>query len=227
MSTPSRAFKSAAYGHVADVGKVLSNAVRLELLDLLTNAPRTVEQLANAVEQSVANTSHHLQVLKRAHLVSTTRDGTYIRYAIAGDDVAALVEQLQAVAQAHLAALDKLTSDYFTAKDEVEAVDLETLRQRMRNDDVILVDVRPVEEHAAGAPAGAISIPLAELAERAGELPETGTVVAYCRGPFCSWSADAATMLRRAGRDAVRTEATVHQLQSLLVDATDEGASEA
>lgn len=210
MASPSsRAFKNAAYAHLAEVGKALSSPARLEILELLAQAPRTVEVLAGEIEQSVANTSHHLQVLKRARLVIGRRDGLHVVYSLAGDDVGALLANLQAVAAHHLAGLEKLTREYFEARDGLEAVDRDALLERLRAGDIVLVDVRPEHEFAAGHLPGAISIPLPALESRLGELPRDRTIVAYCRGPFCTFSADAARRLRALGYDARRTELSV------------------
>jgi len=207
-----RGFKDAAYGHLAQVGKALARPARLEILELLAQAPRTVEVLAAEIAQSVANTSQHLQVLKRAQLVSSERDGLHVVYSLAGADVAALLVQLQAVASRHVAGLEKLTREYFGARDGLEAVDRETLLARMRADDVVLVDVRPEHEFAAGHLPGALSIPLSALESRLSDLPRDREIVAYCRGPFCTLSAEAARRLRELGYDARRTDVSVHAL---------------
>ena len=211
MSEPnSRNFKNAAYAHLADVGKALSSAVRLEILELLAQGPRTVEVLAGEVEQSVANTSHHLQALKRAQLVSGQRDGLHIVYSLSGDDVAKLIVQLQEVAERHVAGLEKLAREYFEARDGLEAVDRETLRARLDAGDVVLVDVRPGQEFRAGHLPGAISIPLAELESKLDTLPRDREIIAYCRGPFCTFSADAARRLRELGYEARRGDFSVY-----------------
>lgn len=206
----SRNFKNAAYAHLAAVGKALASATRLEILELLAQAPRTVEVLAGEVEQSVANTSHHLQALKRAQLVTSERDGLHVVYAIAGEDVGALLSSLQAVASQHVAGLEKLSREYFAERDGLEAVDRETLLKRLRDDDAILIDVRPEHEFAAGHLPGALSVPLSTLESRLGELPRDRPIVAYCRGPFCALSAEAARRLRTLGYDARRTDISVH-----------------
>jgi rhodanese-related sulfurtransferase len=208
----SRSFKNAAYAHLAEVGKALSSPARLEILELLTQAPRTVEILAGEIDQSVANTSHHLQALKRADLVTGRRDGVHVVYSLAGDDVSALLVHLQAVAGRHVAGLEKLTREYFEARDGLEAVDRNALLERLRAGEVVLVDVRPEHEFAAGHLPGAISIPLPALESRLGELPRDRTIVAYCRGPYCTFSADAARRLRALGYDARRTDLSVHAL---------------
>jgi rhodanese-related sulfurtransferase len=208
----SRTFKNAAYGHLAEVGKALSSPARLEILELLAQAPRTVEVLAGEIDQSVANTSHHLQALKRAHLVTAQRDGLHVIYAIAGADVAALLVHLQAVAAEHVAGLEKLTRAYFEDRDGLEAVDRDALLERMRAGDVVLLDVRPEHEFAEGHLPGALSIPLSTLESRLADIPRDRTVVAYCRGPFCTLSAEAARRLRELGFDARRSDVSIHSL---------------
>ena len=209
-----RTFKNAAYGHVAELGKALSSAARVEILELLSQAPRTVEVLAGQIEQSVANTSHHLQALKRAQLVATERDGLHVIYSLAGADVAALVVQLQTVAAQHIAALDKLAREFFDEADGLEGIDRDSLVAGMQAGDIILLDVRPAHEFAARHLPDAISVPLAELESRLHDLPRDRTIVAYCRGRYCTLSADAARRLRALGYDARRTDASVHSLSA-------------
>ena len=209
-SNPNRIpFKRAAYDHLAMVGKALANGTRLEILELLAQAPRTVEVLAREVNQSVANTSQHLQSLKRAHLVTHRRKGLFVTYALAGDDVGALLATLQKVAAGHLAGLRELTRDYFGSRDSLEPLDRDTLLRRLETRDVLLIDVRPESEFAAGHVPGAVSVPLARLEEHLHALPRERTIVAYCRGPFCAMSADAARKLRALGFDARRAEISV------------------
>lgn len=210
----SRTFKNAAYTHLAQVGKALSSPARLEILELLAQAPRTVEVLAGEIDQSVANTSHHLQALKRAQLVATERDGLHVVYSLAGGDVAALLVQLQAVAAQHIAGLEKLTRSFFDDPADLEAVDRDTLLERLRGSDVMLLDVRPEQEFVEGHLPGAVSVPLPLLESRLGELPRDRTIVAYCRGPFCTLSAEAARRLRKLGFDARRTDVSVHSLDT-------------
>lgn len=205
-----RTFKNAAYAHLAEVGKALSSPARLEILELLAQAPRTVEVLAGEIDQSVANTSHHLQALKRAQLVTAERDGSHVAYSIAGADVAGLLVQLQAVAANHIAGLEKLTREFFDDPEGLESVDRDTLLGRLRASDAVLIDVRPEPEFAEGHLPGALSMPLPLLEARLGELPKDRTIIAYCRGPFCTLSAEAVRRLRELGFDARRTDVSVH-----------------
>lgn len=215
MASSSRIFKNAAYSHLAEIGKALSSPVRLELLELLVQSPRTVDVLAKAIEKSVAATSHHLQALKRAQLVKTTRQGVHITYAIAGEDIAQLLVQLQGVAERHIAGLERLRRDYFKDRDALEAIDSQTLLERLSQDDIVLVDVRPDYEYTHEHIPGALSIPLSELEARLAELPKDRPIVAYCRGPYCTFSADAARRLRDLGYDAHRSDISVQSLKGM------------
>ncbi len=215
-STEARTFKNAAYAHLAEVGKALSSPARLEILELLAQAPRAVEVLAREIDQSVANTSHHLRALKRAQVVTAERDGLHVIYSIAGDDIAALLVQLQAVAGRHLAGLEKLAREFFDDPAGLEAIDRDTLLEQLRLGEVVLVDVRPEREFTAGHLPGALSMPLQLLESQLDELPRDRTIVAYCRGPFCTLSATAVRRLRELGFDARRTEVSVHALDAAV-----------
>lgn len=209
-------FKQSAYAHLAGVGKALASDHRLRLLELVVQRPHTVEELARATDLPVANTSHHLQVLKRASLVRGERDGQHVRYRPVGPEVAALLSALHAVGQAHVGALQLLTRDWFADRDALEPIGRDELLARLAADEVLLVDVRPEAEFDAGHVPGALSLPLHTLEARLADLPRDRPIVAYCRGPFCSFSADAATRLRAAGIEARRTDATVHDLQEAV-----------
>ncbi len=208
--SPARIFKNAAYAHLAEVGKALASPARLEILELLAQAPRTVETLASEIQQSVANTSHHLKALRHAQLVHATREGQHVTYSLVGPDVARLLVQLQTVAAAHVAALGTLTRDYFDDADGLEAIDRDTLLARLAADEVVLLDVRPPREFDEGHVPGALSIPTGTLEARLAELPRDRTIVAYCRGPYCTFSADAVRLLRAHGFDARRVDTSFH-----------------
>jgi rhodanese-related sulfurtransferase/DNA-binding HxlR family transcriptional regulator len=186
------------------MGKAFASPRRLELIDLLAQGPRTVEELADASEQSTANTSQHLQSLHAAGVVERRREGTRMRYALAGDDVIELWSALQAISAGRIAEVERAAREYLG--DPVEAVTTNELVDRLRGGDLVLLDVRPKEEFEAGHIVGAVSIPIGELANRLGELPEDGEVVAYCRGPFCAYAHEAVRRLRDAGRPARRLE---------------------
>jgi rhodanese-related sulfurtransferase len=210
-----REFKTAAYTHLAEVGKALANNTRLEILDLLLQAPRTVELLAREVGQSVANTSHHLQALKRARLVQSQREGVRIIYSPSGPEVGGLLAQLDRVARVHVAELEALSRDFFGERDALDAIDAATLLERLRLDEAVLIDVRPTHEFEAGHLPGALGIPLDQLEERLSELPRDRMVVAYCRGPYCTFSADAVHRLREYGFDGRRSELSVASWSAL------------
>lgn len=186
------------------MGKAFSSERRLELLDLLAQAPRTVDELARAIGQSNANTSQHLQALLAAGMVTREREGTRVRYALAGEDVLRLWLALREASAARLAEVERAAREYLG--EDVEAIGREELVTRMGRGDVVLVDVRPQEEFAFGHIEGAQSIPLDELERRLGELPEDQEVVAYCRGPFCAYAHEAVRQLRDSGRTARRLE---------------------
>jgi rhodanese-related sulfurtransferase/DNA-binding HxlR family transcriptional regulator len=196
--------KSALFEAIAVMGKAFASATRLELLDLLAQGPRTVEELARASGQSTANTSQHLQALHAAGMVTRAREGTRVRYAIAGDRALRLWLALRDSSVAQLAEVERAARDYLG--EDVEAIGRDELVERLHRGDVVLVDVRPEEEFAAGHIDGARSIPLDELEQRLAELPADREVVAYCRGPFCAYAHEAVRRLQAAGRSARRLE---------------------
>ena len=195
--------KRALFEAISQMGKAFSSPVRLELLDLLAQAPRSVHELAQASGQSTANASQHLQALHAAGLVDRERDGNRVRYSMASEPLR-LWLALRDVSGAQLAEVKQAANDYLG--DEVEAIDRDELRERLASGDVVLVDVRPVEEFAAGHIEGATSIPLADLEHRISELPEDTEIIAYCRGPYCAYAHDAVRSLRASGRSARRLE---------------------
>jgi len=214
--------KSALFEAIALMGKALASPVRLELLDLLAQAPRSVEELARASGQSTANTSQHLQALHAAGLVDRERDGNRVRYSVAPEPLR-LWLALRDVSAARLAEVQRAAHDYLG--DAVEAIDRDELIERLARGDVVLVDVRPVEEFAAGHIDGSRSIPLDELERRITELPPDGEVIAYCRGPFCVYAHEAVRTLRAAGRSARRLEDGVPEWrEAARMQAQDEAA---
>ena len=196
--------KGALFEAIALMGKAFASPVRLELLDLLAQAPRTVDELARASGQSTANTSQHLQALRAAGMVTREREGISVRYALAGDEALRLWLALRDASAARLAEVERAARDYLG--EDVEAIGREELIERLRRGDTVLVDVRPQEEYAAGHIEGARSIPLDELDRRLAELPPDREVVAYCRGPFCAYAHEAVRRLRATGRTARRLE---------------------
>jgi rhodanese-related sulfurtransferase len=196
--------KHALFEAIAVMGKAFASPVRLELLDLLAQAPRSVDELARASGQTNANASQHLQALHAAGLVTRERDGTRVRYAVAGDEALRVWLALREASAARLAEVERAARDYLG--EDVEAIGRQELVERLARGDVVLVDVRPEEEFAAGHIDGARSIPLDELERRLEELPSDHEVVAYCRGPFCAYAHDAVRRLQAAGRDARRLD---------------------
>jgi rhodanese-related sulfurtransferase len=198
-----RQLKDPLYEQFARVGKVLSSARRLELLDLLAQGERSVETLAELTGMEVGNASQHLQVLRGARLVDTRKAGTRVFYRLAGDEVAALLVALQNVARARLAEVGEMVRTHL-AGDELEPVGREELLERAGRGEVVVLDVRPIEEYRAGHIPGSVSIPVDELGARLDELPDGVEVVAYCRGPYCVFARDAVRLLRGRGRRARR-----------------------
>jgi len=196
--------KEALFEAIAVMGKAFASPRRLELLDLLAQAPRSVDELARASGQSAANASQHLQALRAAGMVTRAREGTRVRYAIAGDEALRLWLALRDASAARLAEVERAAHDYLG--EDVETIGRDDLLKRLTSGDVVLVDVRPGQEFAAGHIEGARSIPLDELERRLSELAPDREVVAYCRGPFCAYAHEAVRRLQAAGRPARRLE---------------------
>ena len=205
MSTGSN-FKQDLFSQFARVGKALSNANRLELLEFLAQGERSVEALARVSGLTLANTSQHLQQLRQAGLVVARKEGLHVHYRLSGDDVIGVLECLRRVAENHLADVSKLVDSYLTVKDSLEPLPAEELLSRARDGLVTVLDVRPPEEYAAGHLPGAINIPLSELEQHLAELPRENEVVAYCRGPYCVLAFEAVRRLRAQGYQARRLE---------------------
>lgn len=201
-----RLAKDALYDGLAAAAKALGSGRRAEIVDLLAQGERSVDEIAAEIGQTVANTSQHLQHLLRAGLVSTRRDGTRIFYSLAGPRVAALWLALRDVAAAHVAELDRLATAYLGDRDALETMSRDELRRRLRRGDVLVLDVRPEPEFRAGHIAGAKSLPIGDLRQRLREVPKDTDVVAYCRGPYCVYADDAVRLLQRRGRRAARLE---------------------
>ena len=206
-----RQAKTRIYELFAEIGKAVSSASRLELIDLLSQAPRTVEDLAEQTHLSMANTSQHLQRLKATGFVTSEREGTYIRYRLADPAVARLWLELRAVGERQLAEIEQAVDAYRTQRSEFETISVDELEDRLRRAEVLLIDVRPREEYEAGHLPHAISVPIDEFAEHMEELPRDKTVVAYCRGPLCVYADEAIDLLRNGGWLAVRFEEGVNE----------------
>lgn len=199
--------KDALFAGFAAVAKAIGNGHRLEIVDVLAQGERSVEELAGEIEQSVANTSQHLQVLARAGLVRSRRQGARVVYRVASDDVTALWETLRAVASTHLAEVEVLAAEYLGDRSGIERVSADELEARIASGHVTLLDVRPRREYAAGHIRGAIAAPLAELPGVVDSLDVRAEVVAYCRGPYCVYADDAVRLLRARGVRARRLDA--------------------
>ena len=201
-----RQFKDALYAQFARIGHALASPKRIELLDLLGQGEKTVELLAEQCATPIKNTSAHLRVLRQARLVDTRRDGTYVNYRLADDDVLRLLRTVETLGHQRLADVQQVVQQFVDRRDQLAPVTLKELRRLVREGEVTVVDVRPAEEFAAGHIPGAMSIPVADLKRRLRDLPREREVIAYCRGRYCVYSLDAVTLLRRNGYRARRAE---------------------
>lgn len=199
-----REFKDAVFTQFAQIAGAFGSPKRIEIVDLLAQGERNVEAIARETGLTVANTSRHLQVLKGVSLVATRKEGLLVFYRLADPMVLRGYRALQELAEARLAEVGRLVNDYFGGTDGLEPVERDELLKRARGRDVVVLDVRPAEEYAAGHIAGAVSLPLPELERRLAEVPRGRRVVAYCRGPYCVLAAEAVLLLRKHGVDAVR-----------------------
>jgi rhodanese-related sulfurtransferase len=201
-----RAAKDALFDGLAAVAKALGNGHRAEIVDLLAQGERSVEEVAGELGQSVANTSQHLQQLLRAGLVHTRRDGNRVYYSLANPRVAQLWAAVTEVAAEHVAEIDQLAAAYLGDRSKLSTLSRDELAQRIRDGDVVVLDVRPELEYKAGHVAGAVSLPVDELIRRLRDVPKDREVVAYCRGPYCVYADDAVRTLGRRGYQAARLE---------------------
>ncbi len=199
-----RVFKDGLYGEFAVLGKALANPHRLELLDLLAQGERNVEELAKEAALSLANASAHLQVLRRARLVEAEKRGLNVVYRLAAPEVFQLWRALRDAGRARLAEIDRLVENYFTDRDELEAVDKEELLRLLKDEAVIVIDTRPEIEYEQGHISSARSVPVENLRRRLAELPRDVEIVAYCRGPYCVYSDQALRLLHKHGFRARR-----------------------
>jgi len=208
-----RISKEQLYQTFARMASALANPHRLELIDLLVQAPRTVEELAHEARMTVANTSQHLQRLKQARLVLDERQGLFVRYRLAGPAVARLWLELRGVADHQLAEVDRALSGYRPRRHDFQKISVDDLQKRMGRDEVVLLDVRPEVEFLAGHLPGAVSFPLDELEQRLDELPPGKWIVAYCRGPYCVFADEALELLSARGWSVARLEEGVAEWQ--------------
>ena len=206
MNNGHRLFKDQLFEQFARIGKALANPHRLELVDLLAQGERTVEDLASEAGMSVANTSRHLQDLRAARLVEVRREGLYGYYRLADERVFGVWQAMRELGETRLAEIDRLVETYLTNRDALEPVCAEELLAKTRDGDVVVLDVRPEQEYKAGHIPGAHSVPLERLEAYLEEIPEDQEVVAYCRGPYCVFSDEAVELMRSRGYRARRLE---------------------
>jgi rhodanese-related sulfurtransferase len=199
-----RVAKDALYEGFAEVAKALASGRRAEIVDLLSQGERPVDEIAVEIGQTVANTSHHLRAMARAGVLTTRRDGTRIFYALAGERVGELWSAMRDVATEHVAGLERLAASYLGDRDGVEEIDRSELARRLKRGEVVVLDVRPVAEFTAGHIEGARSVPIGELRRQLRALPKHAEVVAYCRGPYCVFADEAVRELSRKGYRARR-----------------------
>ena len=199
-----RDFKDRLYAEFARIGKATASPHRLEILEVLAQGERTVESLATETGLSVANASRHLQQLRQAQLVLTRREGLFVHYRLTGPEVVGLVLALRHTAEQNLAEVDRVVRDFFGERDGFEPVTSDELAELMRSGEIVLLDVRPEQEYAAGHIAGARSLPVADIDARLDELPRNKEYVAYCRGPYCVFADEAVAFLQANGRKATR-----------------------
>ena len=198
-----RVAKQALFDEFARVAKALASGRRAEIVDVLANGERSVEALAEELEMSIANASQHLQILRRAGLVSSRRKGTFIYYRLAAPEVGRFWHSLQEMASKRVAEVHRLTEAYIGGQESLEPLTKEELARRLRRkEDLVVVDVRPEEEYRAAHIRGAVSIPVSELKRRLRELPKRKEIVAYCRGPYCAFAPEAVRYLKRKGYKA-------------------------
>lgn len=203
---PSKSPKAELFEQLASVAKALSHPVRLELMEHMGQGERSVETLAQLVGHSVANTSHHLLVLRRAGLADARKDGVHVLYRLSGDDVVDLQGSLRKTTERHNAEVERVLSGYFRSRDEMEPLAREELLRRAKDGVVTVLDVRPPDEFAAGHLPGAVNIQPSELGDRLKDLPKDHEVIAYCRGAYCVLSFEAVAELRKQGYKARRLE---------------------
>src|SRR5712692_2626107 len=200
------AAKSALFDAFASVAQALGSGRRTEIVDVLAQGERSVEEIATEIEQSVANTSHHLQLLSRAGLVRSRRAGTRIYYRLASDRVGELWAAVREVAERHVAEVHVLAEDYLGERDGIEQIAADELAARLAKGNVVVLDVRPEPEYRAGHIPGALSAPLDSLEQVAAKLPRRREIVAYCRGPYCVYADDAVRLLQQRGLKARRLD---------------------
>ncbi|OHX56376.1 ArsR family transcriptional regulator [Planococcus salinarum] len=211
----SREFKDFVYGEFARIGKTLSSPKRIELLDLLTQGPKSVELLALETKMGTANTSKHLQALLDAELVSFSKEKNYVIYELAGDEVMQLVLALRRTAEERIADINIVRNDFILKNNDFDSIRLKDLAEKIKEGSLTLLDVRPIDEYAADHLPSAVSMPLSEIETRLDSLPKDKEVVAYCRGPYCVYATEAVELLRARGYRASLLEAGVNEWKQM------------
>jgi rhodanese-related sulfurtransferase/DNA-binding MarR family transcriptional regulator len=206
MNASGRRFKDAVYEQFSRIGKAVSSPKRLELLDLLCQGERTVEALAGETGMSLANASQHLQVLRAARLVETEKEGVFVHYRLADEEVCAFFRSMRLLAESRLAEVERIRRRFLGSWGGMEPVNRDDLLMRVRTGAVTVLDVRPSEEYEAGHIPGALSVPLEDLERKLSDLPPDQEIVAYCRGPYCVLAVQAVEILRKRGFHAIRLE---------------------
>jgi rhodanese-related sulfurtransferase len=201
-SSTHREFKDRLFEQFARIGKALASPKRLEILDLLAQGERTVEEIAREAAMPVANASQHLQVLKGARMVESRREGLYAYYRLADESVFRTWQAVRALGEARLAEIHRVVETFLEDRDALEAVGAAALMERLSDGNVVVLDVRPEEEYRAGHIPGALSVPVDALEAALQALPKDKEIVAYCRGPYCVFSDEAVTLLRSRGYQA-------------------------
>jgi len=199
-----REFKDIVFEQFAKIAHAFSSPKRLEIIDILAQGERDVDSLSRQVNMTIANTSRHLQILKNARLVESRKAGVQVIYRLAGAEVLHCYNHLQSLAEKRSVEIREIVRVFFEERDGMEPISKDELWQRIQDDDVVVIDVRPEVEYQKGHIAGAISVPLSQLKDKIAEIPQDREIVAYCRGPYCVLSAEATSMLRGAGYKAKR-----------------------
>ncbi|MBN2909585.1 metalloregulator ArsR/SmtB family transcription factor [Polycladomyces sp. WAk] len=208
-------FKDAVYAQFARIGKALSSPRRLELLDLLSQSPKTVETLSRETGMSVANVSQHLQTLLEARLVRFQKKGNYAIYRLSDPKINRLLLLMQELGEDLLAEVKQLRDEFLANHDALEPIRIDELKSRLQNEDLVLIDVRPREEYEFAHIPGALSIPVKELEQHLSRLPRDKKIVAYCRGRYCVYAAEAVQRFRSHGIEAIRLEDGVREWKEL------------
>ncbi len=212
----SREFKDTVYHQFSRVGKVLSSPKRLELLDLLSQGPKSVEVLSNETKMSIANTSKHLQALLEARLVGYRKEKNYVIYHLISDTVIHLLSSIKSVAEEQIEEINSIRNQFIVRPETLQTIELSELVNRIETGTITLIDVRSTDEYDAGHIEGAISIPIQELSNYLSKLPNDSDVVAYCRGPYCVYATEAVEYLLSKGYSALRLEAGIHEWKQIL-----------